>query len=98
MWQVGLVAVLVFYLFRFFNCLPNRERSCKRTAEKVEKGLHPVVTPPLSCMVIFGSGGHTTEMLRMIQHLSPSKYSPIYFILAHVSDLLSLSCYILLSV
>ena len=34
-------------------------------------------------MVIFGSGGHTTEMLHMIRNLTPSQISPIFFVTAH---------------
>lgn len=41
----------------------------------------------VSTMVYFGSGGHTTEMLRMIKELSLS-YSPLYFVLGH-SDITS---------
>ena len=37
---------------------------------------------PASTMIIFGSGGHTTEMLRIISNLSLSQISPIYFVVA----------------
>lgn len=33
-------------------------------------------------MIIFGSGGHTSEMSMLIKSLSPTKYSPINCILA----------------
>ena len=38
-------------------------------------------------MIYFGSGGHTTEMIRMIKELS-IQYTPIYFVLGH-SDITS---------
>ena len=41
---------------------------------------------PVSCMVIFGSGGHTTEMLSIINKLEAQKYNPIYFVVAQVSN------------
>ncbi len=38
-----------------------------------------------SVLIIFGSGGHTTEMIRLIEELKVEhKYNPIYFITAHV--------------
>lgn len=40
-------------------------------------------------MVIFGSGGHTTEMLHMIKDLKASNLSPLYFLTAH-SDVTSM--------
>ncbi|XP_025950024.1 UDP-N-acetylglucosamine transferase subunit ALG14 homolog isoform X2 [Dromaius novaehollandiae] len=38
-------------------------------------------TPPLSLLVVAGSGGHTTEILRLLSCLSES-YSPRHYILA----------------
>jgi len=44
-------------------------------------------TVNISTMIYFGSGGHTTEMIRMIKELSLN-YSPLYFVLGH-SDITS---------
>ena len=41
----------------------------------------------ISTMIYFGSGGHTTEMIRLIKELSLN-YSPLYFVLGH-SDITS---------
>ena len=38
----------------------------------------------IATMIIFGSGGHTSEMLAMIKELDASKYHPIFFVTAHV--------------
>ena len=35
-----------------------------------------------SLMVIFGSGGHTTEMLLMLEALDPKKYTQIHIVVA----------------
>jgi beta-1,4-N-acetylglucosaminyltransferase len=40
-------------------------------------------------MVVFGSGGHTTEMLMMLDELEPDKYARVYFVIAR-SDKFSL--------
>lgn len=34
-------------------------------------------------LVIFGSGGHTTEMLLMLKTLNPAKYGSVHFVLGH---------------
>lgn len=44
------------------------------------KNPHP--DKPLSTMVVWGSGGHTAEMLRLLQTMNTSKFSPWYFVLA----------------
>ena len=41
-------------------------------------------------MVIIGSGGHTTEMLLMLQTLNPQNYGALHFIVGH-SDTWSLT-------
>ena len=43
-----------------------------------------------SLLVIFGSGGHTTEMLLMLQTLDPNKYGRVHFVIGH-SDTWSLT-------
>ena len=42
----------------------------------------------VSTIIIFGSGGHTGEMIKLIKNLDKDKYSPLYFLLAH-SDVTS---------
>ncbi|VEU33610.1 unnamed protein product [Pseudo-nitzschia multistriata] len=39
-------------------------------------------TKPLKTLVVLGSGGHTTEMLYLIQNLNPDHYSPIVLTVA----------------
>lgn len=41
-------------------------------------------------LVVFGSGGHTTEMLLMLQTIDTSKYGVVHFVLGH-SDTWSLT-------
>lgn len=49
-----------------------------------------VTKAPVSTIIVFGSGGHTSEMLRLITNLSSERYSPMYFVLAQ-SDHTSIS-------
>lgn len=37
---------------------------------------------PLKTLVVFGSGGHTTEMLDLIKNLNPENYWPIVLVVA----------------
>jgi beta-1,4-N-acetylglucosaminyltransferase len=37
---------------------------------------------PISTVVVLGSGGHTTEMLQLLQSLNPDLYQPLTFIVA----------------
>lgn len=51
--------------------------------------LHSRVVVPresLSLMAVAGSGGHTTEILRLLQHLS-SAYSPRHYIIADTDEM-----------
>merc|ERR1711934_903848 len=57
---------------RLSSCLP-QYRSPPRIREKGSK---------FSTLIIFGSGGHTTEMLKLIQYLDGNNYSPLSFVIA----------------
>jgi beta-1,4-N-acetylglucosaminyltransferase len=48
---------------------PKQQRSRKRTT-------------PIKTLVVLGSGGHTTEMLHLLQHLNPDYYTPLVYIVA----------------
>jgi beta-1,4-N-acetylglucosaminyltransferase len=37
---------------------------------------------PIKTLVVLGSGGHTTEMLHLLQHLNPEYYTPLVYIVA----------------
>ena len=37
----------------------------------------------IKTMVVLGSGGHTTEMIRLLEQLQPKSYSPVVYIVAH---------------
>ena len=41
---------------------------------------------PIKTLVVLGSGGHTTEMLQMIQHLNPKVYEPLIYVIASTDD------------
>ena len=39
-------------------------------------------THPVKTLVVLGSGGHTTEMLHLLESLKPKLYTPLVFIVA----------------
>jgi beta-1,4-N-acetylglucosaminyltransferase len=43
-------------------------------------------TNGVSTLVIFGSGGHTGEMIKLVQELDLSRHSPLYFLLARTDS------------
>jgi len=76
-----LISVSVVILsIRLTACLPQyRQGSRKRRHETSET---------LRTVVIWGSGGHTTEMIQLLTNLNFKKYAPMYFITCH-SDITS---------
>lgn len=53
-------------------------------------GVHKKTLKQSHVMVVFGSGGHTTEMLLMIKNIDFNKYGRITFVIGH-SDTWSLT-------
>eukprot|EP01038_Epipyxis_sp_PR26KG_P010194 gene10194-13714_t len=77
---------IVFVMIRLTVVLPAFSRKHKLKGKKNGKGNSQTT----STMIIFGSGGHTTEMIMLIKELSLDQYGPFYFVTAH-SDKTTLS-------
>lgn len=77
-WSLVVVVTLsTIFAVRLTQCLPayrRRQRGRHRS--------HMQSSTTLSTMIVFGSGGHTAEMLKMIRALSTKQYGPFYFVLA----------------
>ena len=72
-----LVSMFVIILsVRLTMCLP-QYREGSRTKMRFKKD------QSVSTMVYWGSGGHTTEMIHLLNNLSCSKYQPMYFVQSH---------------
>ncbi|EJK54672.1 hypothetical protein THAOC_25680 [Thalassiosira oceanica] len=61
-------------------------RKCRASRRGDEKCVQPVKTA-LKTMVVLGSGGHTTEMIRLVEQLDPTRYSPLVYVVAEIADL-----------
>ena len=87
--EVLLAAALLFVhvlAVRLSVCLPCFKRKARRRVLTRGSG----GSSPIQTVIVFGSGGHTTEMAMLIQSLSVDHYHPIHCILA-ASDTTSMS-------
>ena len=86
----GLVAASV--LVRIVSLIKSI-RKCRSGRHGDEKRAHPVNRTDeraMKTMVVLGSGGHTTEMIRLIEQLDPNRYTPLVYVVAE-SDMTSIS-------
>jgi hypothetical protein len=79
-------AIFGFLIVRLSVCLPvfstQRPTSRARHGKKVGDDQRSTV----KTMIIWGSGGHTTEMILLLQKLSPQKLSPVHCVLAQTDQ------------
>lgn len=71
------VLIIALLLFSIRTYLVLRSKSSHPSSRKKE------TVKRVRTLVYFGSGGHTTEMIRLITKLSPHKYTPITFAIGH---------------
>mmetsp|Transcript_5666 Transcript_5666/g.9170 ORF Transcript_5666/g.9170 Transcript_5666/m.9170 type:complete len:250 (-) Transcript_5666:214-963(-) len=81
------VAFLVssILIVRFAIALPFRTTGIRLVNKKKARDVHSTV----KTMVVLGSGGHTSEMLRLIEKLDETRYVPLTFVVAqtdHTSE------------
>ena len=67
-------AVITIITIRLSACLPQYREGLKQKSKKSDS---------VSTLVFWGSGGHTTEMIRLISNLPRDKYFPMYFVKSH---------------
>ena len=71
------------FLFRVLICLPKRLKS-KTNVTTNNK---------IKTLIVFGSGGHTTEMLKLIESFGGINYDPVCFVLSNVSLIMTSHSY-----
>lgn len=74
--SILLTILIVVLTIRLSTCLPQYREGAKDSQGKKK-------STSVKTIVFFGSGGHTTEMLRLINKLDKEKYRPIYFVTSH---------------
>ena len=79
-WLIGLGIALILCLARLFMILPKR---IKEGSFKLDKSNKKLSSPSsiIKTLVVLGSGGHTGEMMDVIQTLDPKRYK-LEFVLA----------------
>lgn len=75
-----LFLVIIAFLARSYQVLRSVQNN-RNTKERPVRAKLPIKT-----LVVLGSGGHTTEMLQMIQHLNSKIYDPLIYIVATTDD------------
>lgn len=72
-----LIAVFVARMYMVMSSIRNHRDSKERTVRTLLQ---------MKTLVVLGSGGHTTEMLQMIQHLDTKLYDPLIYVIAATDD------------
>ena len=75
-----LFLVIIAFLARTYMVLTSIQKNRDSQGRPVRTKL------PIKTLVVLGSGGHTTEMLQMIQHVNPKLYDPLIYIVATTDD------------
>merc|ERR1712159_227831 len=75
-WAWGSLLVVLAVMARIFWISPLNKKIRSRWNQPRKK------EDKISTMVVLGSGGHTTEMSRLLSALSPERYSPLAFVTA----------------
>lgn len=76
-----LLLLFTTLLIRVSICLP--AFASKRLRKPKGRGFPGDTNKYVKTLVYFGSGGHTTEMMRLIERLDTRRYQPIVFAMGH---------------
>ena len=101
-WNIGIavtlsvIFVLFLYLIRFCFVIwrKNARRKAIRKGERIE-GLFSRGTKKVGMMVVLGSGGHTAEMIRLLESLDVCFYFYFFFIFIFFFFLFLFFCFCL---
>ena len=72
------LAVRVAYVLKTIRC----DDETSKSEQKQSQTRRRKRTRPVSTLVVLGSGGHTTEMIRLLTFLDARKYSPLTYVVA----------------
>ncbi|KAL9653838.1 hypothetical protein ABK040_012899 [Willaertia magna] len=80
---ISIIFIIILSFIRLFVILPNRIKSSTNTKKneiKTKTTNTNKTSIPIKTLVVLGSGGHTGEMIAMIQSLDPKKYKFIFVV------------------
>lgn len=75
------LSMLILIILRAVYVFANIHRSRRRQQPRTKRKFYPRVKPART-LVVLGSGGHTSEMLGIIQQLNRDRYKPLTYIVA----------------
>ncbi|CAM9545337.1 unnamed protein product [Choristocarpus tenellus] len=79
-WILLVASAITLLLLRVWFVLPYRRRR-RGSWDPILAG-RDEDRETISTMIVLGSGGHTSEMLKLTAHLSPSVYAPVHYVVA----------------
>lgn len=72
--MIIIIIIFIFLLLRLLYILPIFHKKSKLKEKKVDT------------MVVLGSGGHTSEMLQLLQYLPQNIFTPIHYIISKTDN------------
>ncbi|XP_062555612.1 UDP-N-acetylglucosamine transferase subunit ALG14 homolog [Armigeres subalbatus] len=73
---IGLVLVRLIYLLLTIRSSSRRNVDIQSSIERAKR------KGPVKTLIVIGSGGHTAEMLQIVEHLDFGKYAPRQYVIA----------------
>ena len=78
----GAIKISALLFLAYYSVALTYHLSCRRRRTGIGKDETAALSTKC-LMVVFGSGGHTTEMLHMLQGLEVGKYGRVCFVVGH---------------
>ena len=76
-WILLLISVVIVRTWFVFKTIQRHRASLEN---------RPASVAPIKTLVVLGSGGHTTEMLALLENVDSSVYTPLVYIVASTDD------------
>lgn len=73
---IGLVLIRLIYLLLTIRSSSRRNADVQGSIERAKRKC------PVKTLIVMGSGGHTAEMLQIVEHLDFAKYAPRQYVMA----------------
>ena len=79
---IAVSCILTIYVTRFFYLKQKTRNSFLGIESEITSGDRQTGFVPKSTLVVLGSGGHTTEILRLLDQMPRKQYWPRYYFVA----------------
>ena len=82
-WHVWIIVIVIVLLVRVWYVFQTIQR---HRASLHDRPFHQQASRTIKTLVVLGSGGHTTEMLALLQNVDSSIYKPMIYMVASTDD------------